>query len=247
LIWRAGFGAQVPSADWHQERFVVRSQCIDFVTVVARNGRRGHPHWLLAVPIPFSRSDSATRFLSEGGVTRSAGDWSNAAVPPRGPDDRHECRTPSCPEWLSHPERPVTVPPSAPLSITADWAVPGRRGSDVTSNFGCYLTASRDPSGRGERPQAHPARRTATVRLPRCRRGAEIPTRRPTSTVVGGRVPSRHRRTSLRSSQRSIPSSADRFRTPDKVVPGPSTGRRRAALTAVRIPWPRCRQRERGL
>jgi len=30
---------------------------------------RGHPHWLLAVPLPFSRSDDGARFLTEGGAS----------------------------------------------------------------------------------------------------------------------------------------------------------------------------------
>ena len=39
------------------------------MTIGTLSGPDSHPHWLLAVPIPMSRSDDGARFLSEGGAT----------------------------------------------------------------------------------------------------------------------------------------------------------------------------------
>ena len=59
----------------------------------ARGEAHGHPHWLLAVPIPFSRSDDEAHFLAEGGaraLSKTAATGTLTA-PDTGPTSLPEC------------------------------------------------------------------------------------------------------------------------------------------------------------
>ena len=113
---KSRFGAWSPSPTGTKNvRCCPLSVQLTYVTTVAaRGGARGHPHWLLAVPIPFSRSDDETHLLSQGGACALYG----TATP-----DPLSGRTPvphSSHQEISTPRRPVLhvdLPPKRGLTL----------------------------------------------------------------------------------------------------------------------------------